>query len=79
MLYSAGNEIMTSEKEIAAAADDIYDRLRQLRGPKDAAMALLVAHLRITLEQGMGTEEVSQMLKEYRAKFLGGVFGHTVS
>ena len=68
---------MGTEREIIAdAADDVYDRIKQLGSPKQAVMALLVVHLRITLEEGMETEEVKRMLDEYRAKFLGGGFGH---
>lgn len=59
---------------IAAAADDIVDRIRLLASPKEAAMALLVAHVRLTTDEGMDQNAVAGMLAEYRAKFLSAMF-----
>lgn len=62
------------DRLIAAAADDIVDRVRLLASPKEAAMALLIAHVQITIGEEMGADAVAGMLAEYRAKFLTAMF-----
>lgn len=59
---------------IAVAADDIVGRIRLLASPKEAAMALLVAHVRLTTDEGMDRAAVASMLAEYRDKFLTAMF-----
>ena len=63
-----------NDEMIAQAADDVIERIQELPSPKDAIRALLVAHIRLTMDDGMGTEEISQMLNEYKAKFLTAIF-----
>ena len=63
------------KKEIVEAAEDLYDRIRELRSPKDAAMAVLIAHVKMTLGEDMDRERVDHMLKEYSAAFRESYFG----
>jgi hypothetical protein len=65
---------LAKERLICQAVDDILDRVRELPGPKDAVMALMLAHMQLTIDDGMSSDEVKKMLDEYRAKFLGGMF-----
>ena len=60
---------MKIKEKISGVADEIHERLFELPGPKDAAMALLVAHVRMTLGQNMDRPAVAMMLAEYVDKF----------
>lgn len=57
------------EGRIARAADEIFDIVRDLPGPKQAALALIAAHVRMTLAAGLPLDDVPGMLAEYSAKF----------
>lgn len=67
---------MKNKDQISSVADDIHERLFDLPGPKDAAMALLLAHVRMTLGQGLDRTAVAVMLAEYVDKFNTAYFGH---
>lgn len=62
-------------KEIAAAADDVFDRVRELASPRDAVTALLTAHVRLTVGEEMDMAKVDDMLVKYSDAFKGVYFG----
>ncbi|WP_375414397.1 hypothetical protein [uncultured Bradyrhizobium sp.] len=67
---------MTKDQKIAAVAYDIERLLMErLDGPKDAAKALLMAHVTLTKHEGLGRKAVGVMLTEYWHMFRLGYFG----
>jgi hypothetical protein len=67
---------MSKEKNICDVADEIGQLLMErLDGPKDAAKALLIAHVVLTRNEGLSREAVSSMLIEYRTLFRLSYFG----
>jgi hypothetical protein len=67
------------KKQISGIADEIHERLFDLPGPKDAAMALLLAHVRLTLGQDLDRQAVAMMLTEYVDMFNTAYFGERPS
>lgn len=72
-----GMEDVMSEQLVAEAADDLYARVRELPSPKIAAKVLLLAHVRLTLSEGLSRAQVDQMLREYGLLFGKAYFGET--
>lgn len=67
---------MSNDKKIAAVVEDIERVLMEcLDGPKDAAKALLIAHVKLTIGQGFDREAVAGMLDEYSDLFRKAYFG----
>ena len=63
-------------RKIVGVANAIEQLLMErLDGPRDAAKALLIAHVVLTQHQGFGRSQVSTMLKEYREMFREAYFG----
>lgn len=61
-------------REIAAAANDVLARVRELAGPKAAATALLTAHVLLTRQCEFSRAEVDAMLAEYPELFRDSYF-----
>lgn len=57
-----------SKDQIASFANEIFEIVQELPGPKDAATALLIAHVMLTHLEGDGFD-VEFMLEEYRTLF----------
>jgi hypothetical protein len=65
-----------SKSDIERTADEIVETLYHgTDGPKDAAMALLIAHVRMTQSEELGRDEVNGMLEEYVIMFKRAYFG----
>lgn len=67
---------MTNDEKISATAVQIDRLMRErLDGPKDAAKALLISHVKLTIEQGFDRQAVADMLEEYGDLFRLAYFG----
>lgn len=61
---------MSTSKEVVAASEDILARVRELSSPKDAVCAILVAHVKLTLDHGLQEKfTLDQALARYVAAF----------
>lgn len=61
---------MSASKEIVAASEDILARVRELGSPKDAVCAILIAHVKLTLDHGLQDRfTLDQALDRYAAAF----------
>jgi hypothetical protein len=67
---------MSADRKIAAVAEEIEKLLMEkLDGPRDAAKALLIAHVLLSNSQGFDRNGVAGMLDEYGRMFRKAYFG----
>jgi hypothetical protein len=70
------SETAETKRKIVGVANAIEALLiERLDGPRDAAKALLIAHVVLTQNQRFGRAQVNSMLTEYRKMFREAYFG----
>lgn len=61
---------MSTQKEIVAASEDILALIRELGSPRDAVCAIMIAHVKITLDHGLQERfTIDDALARYVAAF----------
>lgn len=60
---------MSTQRQITDAAEDILERVQELGNPKDAVCAILIAHVKITLDHGLESLTVDEIIGKYSAAF----------
>lgn len=60
---------MSTSKEITDAAHDILARVRELDNPKDAICAILIAHVKLSLDHAEDGASCDVIINRYAAAF----------
>ena len=71
---------MSIKREVCNTADELFAMVSDLDGPRDAAMALLMAHVQMTMSGGtFDRDAIDEMLREYSQLFKTAYFGERPS
>lgn len=66
--------VPNTRSEIGDAAEDILARVKELNSPRDAVVAIMTAHIKLSLDDDMNADRVEVMLTAYCAAFKEAYF-----